>query len=188
MQFYDVIEKRSSIKSYKDKPIDRDKLARMINASMMSPSWKNRNSYKFIMVDDKREREELASTVLNDTEDAADSIKNAPMTAVVVANPSESGSVAGRDYYLVDSAIAMEHFILAATNEGYGTCWIASVDEDKVRQVLQIPSQYRVVGMTPIGEIEKYKKPHAKKDVRNYVFLNKWDKAYTQNDSKFIKQ
>lgn len=83
-----------------------------------------------------------------------------------------------RVYYLVDSAIAMEHLILAATNEGYGTCWIGAFDEDKIRKIFSIPSDYRVVGMTPIGisneEIEKY---HEKK-IEEHVFQDNWNHSY----------
>lgn len=181
MQFYDVIKQRTSVKKFKNTPIHRDRLARMITAAMMSPSWKNRTSYKFILVENQEEKEALAQAIVNETEDAATAIRVAPMAAVVVANPEISGVVDGREYYLVDGAVALEHFVLAATNEGYGTCWIASVDEDKIRQALGIPGEYRVVAITPIGEIEEGKEHYAKKDVRDYVFLNKWKNAYTEN-------
>ena len=55
MQFYDVVKMRQSIKKFKNTPINTEKLARMINAAMMSPSWKNKTSYKFILVDEKSE-------------------------------------------------------------------------------------------------------------------------------------
>ncbi|GAA0747828.1 nitroreductase family protein [Clostridium oceanicum] len=186
MQFYDVIKERKSIRKFKDNSISKDKMARIIDAAMKSPSWKNKSSYKFIIVEDKNERERLANTILNKTEEASNSIKEAPITAVVVADPSLSGNVDEREYYLVDSAIAMEHLILAATAEGYGTCWIGAFDEDEIRDILSIPKKYRVVGMTPIGEINETKESHPKKDVRDYVFLNTWEKAYTENIDKNI--
>lgn len=178
MDFYEVIEKRRSIKKFTHNTISEDSISRMIDAAMKSPSWKNNNSYKFIIIDDENKKNELSKCIINQNDDASDSIKQAPLTAVVVANPSESGVIAEREYYLVDSAIAMEHFMLSATAEGYGTCWIASVDEDKVRKVLSIPNEYRVVAMTPVGEIAENKEHYPKKDVRDYIFLNSWDKSY----------
>lgn len=182
MQFYDVIEKRTSIKKFKNTAIDKQKIDRMITAAMMSPSWKNQASYKFIIVEDESRKEELANTIKNGTEDAANSIKEAPIAAVVVASPHKSGVVDEREYYLVDSAIAMEHFILAATAEGYGTCWIGAFDEDKIREILSIPDEYRVVGMTPVGEIAEDKEHYPKKDIRDYVFVNRWNEAYTDSN------
>lgn len=181
MQFYDVVEKRTSIKKFKGTTLEKDKLSRIINAAMMSPSWRNNSSYKFILVNDKNEREALAETVKNDSPDASDAIIDAPLTAIIVADPNKSGQINGKDYSLVDSAIAMEHLILAATNEGYGTCWIGAFDENKVRGCLNIPDTFNVIGMTPIGEIAEDKKHYAKKDVGDYVFINKWDSPYSSN-------
>lgn len=183
MQFYDVIKSRSSVKEFKSTPVDKDSLARAINSAMMSPSWKNNTSYKFILVDDPREKDLIAESIINDNNESARSVKQAPIVAVVVADPSKSGVVEDKEYYLVDSAIAMEHFMLAATNEGYGTCWIGAFDEDKIRQILSIPNSNRVVAMTPIGKTSEEPQHHDKKDVREYVFLNRWGDSYTENYS-----
>ena len=130
MEFYDVVKSRKSIKKFKNTPVNKEKLTKMIEAAMMSPSWKNNTSYKFILVDEKNKLEQISKSIMNKDDSAAQSILEAPMTAVIVADPDASGEVENREYYLVDSAIAMEHFILSATNEGYGTCWIAAIDED----------------------------------------------------------
>jgi nitroreductase len=183
LEFYEVIENRKSIKKFKSNTLDEGKISRMINAAMMAPSWKNKTSYKFILVDDRNEKDRLAAAVMNDGNEAANAIKEAPMVAVVVADPSKSGEVEEREYYLVDSAIAMEHFVLAATAEGYGTCWVGAVDEDKAREILSIPQNYRVVAMTPIGEIEQKEPHYPKKEIGDYVFHNSWDKAYTTGRS-----
>ena len=181
MQFYNVIENRTSVKEFEGVPINKDSLARAINSAMMSPSWKNNTSYKFILVDDPMEKDVLAQSIINDTDQTAISVRQAPVVAVVVADPSKSGIVSYKEYYLVDSAIAMEHFILAATNEGYGTCWIGAFDENKVRQTLSIPDNYRVVAMTPVGKASRQPQHNPKKDIKEYVFLNKWGTSYTQN-------
>jgi nitroreductase len=181
MQFYDVVKSRQSIKKFKNTQINTEKLARMINAAMMSPTWKNKSAYKFILVDEKKELEQISKAIMNKDNSAAQSILEAPMTAVVVADPNASGEVENREYYLVDSAIAMEHFVLSATNEGYGTCWIAAVDEDIIKRTLSIPENYKVVAITPIGEIAETKEHNMKKDVRDYVFLNTWNNSYTES-------
>ena len=181
MDFYDVVKTRKSVKKFKDTPIDTNKLDRMVNAAMMSPSWKNNNSYKFIIVHDKTKLEQISKSIMNKDNSASQSILEAPMTAIVVADPGSSGEVENKEYYLVDSAIAMEHFILSATNEGYGTCWIAALDEDIIKNALSIPQNYKVIALTPIGEISESKEHNEKKDVRDFVFLNSWDNSYTEN-------
>lgn len=181
MDFYSVIENRTSIKDFRSTPIDRDKLNRMINAAMMAPSWKNNTSYKIIIVDNDATKLQLAAAVRNSTDDTSKAMQTAPVVCVVVADPSMSGLVNNQQYYLVDSAIAMEHFILAAANEGYGTCWIGAFDENIVKSTLNVPSSYRVVAMTPVGEIGENKSHYQKKDVREYVFTNGWAQPYTDN-------
>ncbi|WP_053955472.1 nitroreductase family protein [Inediibacterium massiliense] len=186
MQFYEVIENRKSIKSFKQSPIEKNKLSRMMHAAMQCPSWKNHTSYKFILVEGEREKKELSKAIMNETQEASNAIVEAPMVAVVVGEPLSSGIITDKEYYLVDGAIAMEHFVLAATNEGYGTCWIAALDEEKVRNALSIPNEFRVIAMTPIGEIEEETPYEDKKDVREQVFLNQWGKTYTENEVQSI--
>ncbi len=182
MQFYNVIENRTSVKKFKNTSIDREKIDRMLNAAMMSPSWKNASSYKFIIVEEENKKNIIADAINNKTGEAAKSVREAPMITVVVADPNESGVIDDKQYYLVDGAIAMEHFILAATAEGYGTCWIAAVDENAIKDVLNIPENYRIIGLTPVGEIQEQKNHYDKKDAGEYVFLDSWNKAYTKNN------
>lgn len=182
MNFYDVIENRTSVRQYKNTPVDAQKVSRMIDAAMMSPSWKNNTSYKFILVTNESERKILSNCIMNDNNDTSMAIRKAPLTAIVVANPEESGIVEGREYYLVDSAIAMEHFMLAATNEGYGTCWIGAINEEKIKRALNIPDQYKVVAITPIGVSDEREVHQPKKRISEHVYLNSWGEGYKENN------
>lgn len=180
MDFYEVVKKRTSIKKFRDTPIAVPKLDSIINAAMMSPSWKNKTSYHFVIVDDEVKKQDIASSIQNDSGDAASAIKEAPICVVVVGEPDNSGNVEGKQMYLVDSAIAMEHFILAAANEGYGTCWIASFDQNKIKTSLRIPDSYVVVAVTPVGEPDESKPHNEAKDVRQHVYMNYWSMPYTE--------
>ena len=66
-------------------------------------------------------------------------------------DPKGSGSHNNMDYYLVDVGISMQQLVLAATDLGLGTCWISGFDEEKVKKVLEIPTNVRVVALTPLG-------------------------------------
>lgn len=178
MDFYEVIEKRKSIKSFNGNAIDNEKLSRIIRAGMMAPSWKNHTSYRIIIVSDESEKNRIADTIMNDSDFASDSIRQAPMVIVVAADPDESGEVAEKDYYLVDSAIALEHIVLAAAAEGYGTCWIAAFNECKIKNILSVPDELRIVALTPLGEIKEDKEHFPPKDMSQYVFMNKWNNPY----------
>jgi nitroreductase len=189
MQFYDVINNRKSIKNFTATELDREKLTRMLESAMRAPSWKNTTPYKFILVDKDNIKSSLAGAILNKNSEAAGAVQNAPMTAAIVADASQSGEMEGKDYYLVDSAIAMEHFILAATEEGYGTCWIASFDEKRVKEILSIPDNLRVVALTPIGKAqvgEEEKPHHPKKDMHDFVYVNKWNESFMDQNVRVL--
>jgi nitroreductase len=55
------------------------------------------------------------------------------------------------NYFIVDVSIALEHLVLAATDKGLGTCWIAGFDGKKVKEILKIPEHIQVVALTPLG-------------------------------------
>jgi nitroreductase len=180
MDFYNVIDQRRSAKKFNSVKVDCHSLDRMIDATLMAPSWKNKTSYKVIIVEDSAKKNQISFAIENRTDDAANALREAPLTVVMVGEPSVSGNVDGKDMYLVDGAIAMEHFILAATEEGYGTCWIASFDEKKVKDILSIPDGFRVIGMTPLGKATEIKEHYDKKERNEYVFYDKWDISYSK--------
>ncbi|AJA47789.1 nitroreductase [Clostridium pasteurianum DSM 525 = ATCC 6013] len=186
MDFYDVVENRKSIKRFKSTEVKDDKLGKMINAAMMAPSWKNKTSYKFVIVDDDYKKNIIASAVKNSSDEVEKAIKEAPVVALIAGEPEDSGNIDGKPLYLVDSAIAMEHFILAASNEGYGTCWIASFDENTIRDILDIPNNFKVVALTPIGEIAEEKQHNPVKNVNEHVFLNKWNVPFSKKHEKTL--
>lgn len=175
MEFYKVIENRTSNKTYKSTPIPTEKLDKIINAALLAPSWKNKTCYRFIFIKEQGLKDQLASTISNQTNEASNAVKQAPITAIIVADPSESGQIGDKSYYMVDCGIAMEHLVLAATNEGYGTLWIGAFNEDDVRRILNIPQNFKVIAMTPIGETNESDEHYPAKDISQHIYYNNWN-------------
>ena len=76
--------------------------------------------------------------------------------------------------FAIDLTIALEHMILAAANEGLGTCWIGAFDEKKVKEVLQVPDDVRVVALTPIGYSAEKPKDRGRKPLQEIVSYEKY--------------
>ena len=144
MDFPEVIAARKSIRNYSNKPINKVTIMKCLEAARLAPSWANKQCWHFIVVMDKDKIEKLSSAINF-------WLKDAPAVVVACGDPSKSGFKNDQHYYLVDVAIAFEHFVLAATNEGLGTCWMGGFDEEIVKTLLDIPSQIKVVALTPIG-------------------------------------
>lgn len=181
MDFYNVINKRCSIHNYKEESIPIEKIDRILEAAMKAPSWKNNTSYKIIVIDDKSIKKELSESIINSDDKASRAIETAPIAVVIVGNKDLSGVVDGKEYYLVDGAIAMEHLILAATEEELGTCWIGAMNEEVVKRLLCIPEEFKVIGMTPIGVPNEDISHYEEKPIDDYIYKNQWSKVYKEN-------
>ena len=144
MDFYDVLNRRKSIRKYTSQKVPEDSLIRVLEAARIAPSWGNKQCWRYIVVDDPTVLKKIVSSLAKTF--------NAPMFIVAGADPSHSGHKNGMDYYLVDVGISMEHLVLAAAAEGLGTCWLGGMlDEAVVKRELNIPDSMKVVAMTPLG-------------------------------------
>jgi nitroreductase len=144
MEFSDVVASRKSIRDYLDKNVEDEKLTKILEAARLAPSWANKQCCQYILVKDKTKIQELAGSF-------SGWLKQAPVVIVACADPKGSGSHNNMDYYLVDVGISMQQLILAATDLGLGTCWVGSFDEAKIKKILQVPANIKVVALTPIG-------------------------------------
>ncbi|MEM3737293.1 MAG: nitroreductase family protein [Candidatus Bathyarchaeia archaeon] len=141
-----AIRLRRSIRKYKPQPVEGEKLMRILEAGRLAPSARNRQPWHLVVVTDPATRGRLYHSY------AKDWFVSAPVILVVCADPEVAWVRAdGEEYWKVDAAIALQNMILAATEEGLGTCWVADFKESLVKEILGIPSNIRVVAMTPLG-------------------------------------
>ena len=112
----------------------------------LAPSASNRQAWKFVVVKDASTRKALTQAANNQA-----FVGQAPIIIAAVALMPERIMTCGIPSYAVDLAIAMEHIVLAAVDEGLGTCWIGAFSQENVRRILGIPNKYKVVTVMPIG-------------------------------------
>ena len=147
MDFYEVVKKRRSYRAYKPDMPEKEKIERILDAARLAPTWANMQGIRYIISQDPEKVKQIWRAVGQKTKFA-----EAPMFITGVIAESGSGTNGnGLKYYAVDFGIAFEHLILAATEEGLATCWIGYFNEEKVKEILEIPKKYRVIGLTPLG-------------------------------------
>jgi nitroreductase len=78
-------------------------------------------------------------------------LTTAPLVIVGCGVPSESVPVGSVDGDLVDVVIALQSTVLAATGLGLGTCWIGAFYEERVKTLLDVPEEARVVALLAVG-------------------------------------
>ena len=74
----------------------------------------------------------------------------------------------------VDVAIALEHLILQAEEEGLGTCWIGSFEEQQVKSLLKIPEEVRVLALTPLGYPDETPSGRGRKSLDEIVSYDRY--------------
>lgn len=80
----------------------------------------------------------------------------------------------GVNYAFVDATIALDHLILAATEQGLGTCWVAAFDPYAAREVLGLPDDVEPVAFTPLGYAADHPGPKSRLPMDQLVRLGHW--------------
>jgi len=146
MDFYDVIKQRRSIRGFSDRPVEKEKLERILGAARTAPTAANRQPFRIVVCESADKRQMLKRAY------SPDWFWKAPVIICVATCPEEAWTRKdGKNYADVDGTIAMDHIVLAATAEGLATCWIGAFDPEAARQVLELPEGQQPLAMTPLG-------------------------------------
>jgi nitroreductase len=147
MEFYEAIRKRRSYRFFKPDMPEKEKIQRILEAARLAPTWANMQGMHYIVVQDPVRVKAVWMAV-----GQKQKFSDAPLFIIGVISEKGSGTnYNGEKYYPVDFGICFEHLILAATAEGLGTCWIGAFKEEEIKEALEIPRRYRVLGLTPLG-------------------------------------
>lgn len=156
MEYYDLIRLRESIRNYDpDRQVPKEILEKILNAGLLAPSACNLQPYKFLVIS--------SAPVLEKVRAGYNKVwfKEAPHILVILGlrDQAWNRSYDGYNSIETDLAIAMTHIILAAENEGVGTCWIEAYNPVIIKKALNIKDNQVIFGITPLG----YPKPGFKK-------------------------
>ena len=169
MSVYEAIKKRRSVRGYQDKDIPQETLEEILDAARLAPSARNKQQWKFIVVENEEIKQKLVS--------AANDQKFVGEASVVIAGvalePDHKMSCEV-PAYAVDLAIALDHITLAAQDNGLGTCWIGAFSQQKAKEVLEVPEEYKIVGLMPLGYPADSAGTKNRKDLSEVVSYNKF--------------
>jgi nitroreductase len=146
VEFSELIKSRYSVRAYKPDPVEDDKLQQVLDAALLAPSAANLQPFQFIVIHPQGREVDLQRIYQRAW------FTQAPVIICACAIPAQGWvRVDGKIYTDVDVAIAMDHLILAATDLGLGTCWIAAFDPAAAREVLGLPEGVEPIVFTPLG-------------------------------------
>lgn len=163
LELIELISRRQSQRSYTDKPVEKEKLLRCIEAARLAPSANNSQPWKFIIIDNPGLKDAVAELTTSKVIPINQFTKQAPVLIAIVREKTNLTTAVGRvvkdkNYPLIDIGITTAHFCLQATAEGLSTCILGWFDEKKIKNLLHIPKALRLeliilAGYPPTNEI-----------------------------------
>ena len=175
-----LIRQRRSCRAYAPgRPVPRQCIERCLEAARLAPSACNRQPWRFIVVQDPGTLERIRQEAL---------LPGLPHTwlehvPVLIALGAElklvthrlAPAISGIPYYLIDLGIAGEHFVLAATEMGLGTCWIGWFNERAVKRLLHVPRGVRLASLIALGYPQETQRPQAgRQGLEQIVSWDRW--------------
>jgi len=169
MDVLTAIKERRSIRAYSPQEIEDEKLKCVLEAGRLAPSAVNRQDWKFIVVKDPSIKEQLVEAA-----GGQKFLGEAPVVLVVCGTEPTKVMKCGQHAYNIDASIALSFMILEAWEQGLGSCWLGHFDEAKVKEILKIPIDVRVVAITPLGYPAENPAPRPRKSLDEIVSYDRY--------------
>lgn len=150
MSVYKKIISRRTIRQFQARPISKEILENLVNAGRLAPSGANLQPLEFIVIDDaaiKRLVFPCLKWAAYIAPEGNPSSGREPIAYVIFLVNKEIRPQG----YEWDVGAAMENMILTAWEEGIGSCWLLSIDRDRLRQILSVPDNYRIDSVLALG-------------------------------------
>lgn len=170
MQVHEAIKNRRSVRGYKSDPIPEQSLRKVLEAARLAPSAHNDQDWKFVIIKDLKKRKQLAEAARSQS-----FIAEAPIIIAAVALNPEKVMSCEVPAYAINLTIAVDHMTLQACEEGLGTCWIGAFSQEEVKKILDIPEQYKVVALLPLGFPADSPRPKIRKSLEEIVCYEKFN-------------
>ncbi|MDD2371231.1 MAG: nitroreductase family protein [Firmicutes bacterium] len=170
MEFLECLKGRRSIRKFKDTKIDHEVFKRIVENASYSPSWKNSQTARYIVVEDRVLLDKIANDCLNGFTFNEKTIKQAPALVLVTyvtgrCGYEKDGSFStskGDRWEMFDAGIASQTFSLSAYYEGLGCVILGVFNEELVSEAVGIPKDQKLAAMIAIGY------PDIKPDMREH--------------------
>lgn len=191
MEVFEAIRTRRSIRRFKPTTVSDDNLYQVLEAARLAPSWANTQCWRFMVVRDRQLKAGLAATLIGRPVEgssetrpnaAADALVQAPLVIVACAELGRSGYFRGEpstdkgDWYMFDTALAMQNLALAAHSLGLGTVFVGLFDAVEAARLLSVPDGFVVVALTPLGYPDQEPPPRPRRELNETVFYDRFSR------------
>ncbi len=169
MDVMEAIRTRESVREYLDRPVEEEKLLKVLEAGRLAPSAINAQEWRYVVVRDRDLRQKLMAAARGQP-----FVGEAPVVIACCAETDGRVMACGQTAYPINVAISIDHMTLAAVAEGLGTCWIGSFYSDQVKDILGIPEHIRVVQLLALGYPKTLRKTKSRRRLEEIVKYDCW--------------
>jgi nitroreductase len=155
MDVKEAIEKRRAYRSLDPVEITEEMIRDLAKCARLTASCFNKQPWRFVFVTDPQVLKRMHTALSKGNE----WIHHASMIVAVFSEKDLDCLVKGREYYLFDTGMAVAHMILRATELGLVAHPIAGFDEEKVREILNIPARMTVITLVNFGKKRQQMRP-----------------------------
>ncbi len=157
----DNIATRTSIRDYEARPVEKEKIEKMLRAAMAAPTAMNKQPWHFVVVDQRNVLDALAGA-----NPYAKMLKKAPLAIVVCGNTDKMIEGGGRDFWIQDASAATENLLLAAHAMGLGAVWTGAYQSEErcisISKVLSLSDNLIPLNMIVVGYPAEQPQPKQK--------------------------
>ena len=164
MNFLELVKNRYSCRAYKTLDVEKEKLDYILVCVRFAPSAVNKQPWRFHIVNGEDEKAKLQQCYNRDW------FKTAPMYIVAsILHDEEWVRADGKHHGDIDSAIAVEHLCLAATEQGLATCWVCNFDATLCKEQFAMSANEEPAVIIPLGYAADEMKLKSRKPIEEIV-------------------
>jgi nitroreductase len=168
MDVFEAIKSRRSIRSYLPDSIEEEKLALLLEAARLAPGARIEQEFKIVIVTDDGLKKELVYAC-----EGQRFVAQAPVV-LVMCSTNDRIMQCGQSVRPIDCSIVLSFMLLEAEELRLGMCWLGAFRADDVKRILDIPEDYKVVAVVPVGYPANKGYPTSRKKLEDLVLYNKW--------------
>lgn len=185
MDVFDAITSRVSVTQYQDRSIDREQIARVLEAGRWAPSAGNMQTWEFIVVEDPELKEKLSQYAHNQPH-----IREAPVAVVILSDMERADRRYGERgmnlYAVQESGAVLQNMMLEAYNQELGAAWVGAFDEESVADILHIPERLRPMAIVTLGHPADWPEQPTKFSLSNITYMNRYGERITPLYDKIV--
>jgi nitroreductase len=144
MNFLDIAKKRYSVRKFKNQPVEKEYLDKILEAARVAPTGANKQPFKLLVIQQKEGLEKIKK---------ATTVYGAPLVIIVCGDHSKvwKRPFDGKSIVDIDTSIVTDHMMLQATELGLGSLWICYFKPDVIRTEFSIPQNLEPVNILALG-------------------------------------